>query len=88
MLTTTQCHSVKQWEMIRRDCAEMILILLVCQSLEGVFGKLFHCVSSIAYFYCCRQALILAGSPEGVLVGVSETGSVRVSWKAVENADY
>ena len=27
-------------------------------------------------------------SPEGVLVGVSETGSVRVSWEAVENADY
>ena len=23
-----------------------------------------------------------------MLVGVSETGSVRVSWKAVENADY
>ena len=28
------------------------------------------------------------GSPEGVLVGVSETDSVRVSWEAVENADY
>ena len=23
-----------------------------------------------------------------MLVGVSETGSVRVSWEAVENADY
>ena len=30
----------------------------------------------------------LAGSPEGVLVRVSETGSVRVSWEAVENAYY
>ena len=28
------------------------------------------------------------GSPEGVVVGVSETGSVRVSWQAVEDADY
>ena len=28
------------------------------------------------------------GSPEGVLVRVSETGSVRVSWEAVENADH
>ena len=28
------------------------------------------------------------GSPEGVLLRESETGSVRVSWEAVENADY
>ena len=57
-------------------------------SLEGVPGRTFHCVSvNIVNFYLCSW-LYLLGSPEGVLVGVSETGSVRVSWEAVENADY
>ena len=56
--------------------------------LEGVPGRTFHCVSvNIVNFYLC-SLLYLLGSPEGVLVGVSETGSVRVFWEAVENAYY
>ena len=57
-------------------------------SLEGALGRTFHCVSvNIVNFYLCSW-LYLLGSPEGVLVGVSETGSIRVSWEAVENAEY
>ena len=60
-------------------------------SLEGVPGRTFPCVSVACIYLCMYRITTLIhspGSPEGVLVGVSETGSVRVSWEAVENADY
>ena len=60
-------------------------------SLEGVPGRTFHCVSTqlvIIIILSFIHTLSTPGSPEGVLVGVSETGSVRVFWEEVENADY
>ena len=59
--------------------------------LEGAPGRTFHCVSTqlvIIIILSFIHTLSTPGSPEGVLVGVSETGSVRVSWEEVENADY
>ena len=63
MLTNTQSHSVKQWEMIRRDCAQVILIFAwfgsklccACASiniLRGVRGSVY-----VAAFFERQQCL-------------------------------
>ena len=64
----------------------------------GVFGSANNATCILRRGFCTLVLFIIIlsfihtlstpGSPEGVLVGVSETGSVRVSWEAVENADY
>ena len=72
--------------------------------LEGVIGRTYLYVSVLFHeWYYFRVTVmhhaclwfvnvhiltIPAGSPEGVLLEVSETGSVRVSWGAVEDTDY